>query len=232
MKEIIYYTHNELDEKINTIVQKQLSSIGLSIISVSLKPINFGNNIVLNLKPNAITMTKQILSGLEKSKADIIFFCEHDVLYHKSHFDFIPLRNDLFYYNTNNWRWEYPNDKLITYDHLKSLSGLCADRQLLLNHYKQRLELMKEKQLGEEKDPHWMRKMGYEPGTKSKKRGGSFDLAFEEWKSEYPNIDIRHGKTLTPSKTNITTYKHQPTGWNQTNLDSIPDWKLKVLFNL
>ena len=49
-------------------------------------------------------MFKQILAGLEALDTDIVFFCEHDVLYYPSHFDFRPLKKDVIYYNTNVWK--------------------------------------------------------------------------------------------------------------------------------
>jgi len=224
MKEIIYYTHNQLEEPIFSIVQKQLLEAKLPIISCSLKPINFGQNIVLDLEPGIITMLKQILAALNASIADIVFFAEHDVLYHPSHFDFTPVRNDIYYYNVNNWRWHYPNDKLITYDHLKSLSGLCVNRQLAIQHYKRRLDIVEAN--------GWQLKYGFEPGTKRRRIGGITNETCEEWKSEYPNIDIRHNGTLTPVKCNLRTFKHKPFNWQEITLNNIPGWDFKKMFNL
>ena len=86
-KGIIYYTDNQLREPIFSIVQELISLSGLPITSVSLLPLDFGDNFVLSLKPGYITMIKQIIKALEQSKADLVYFCEHDVLYPPSHFD-------------------------------------------------------------------------------------------------------------------------------------------------
>ena len=224
MKGIIYYTDNRLKEPIYSAVQKQLLSIGLPIVSVSLKPIEFGKNIVLNLEPGIITMTRQILTALEASESDMIFFAEHDVLYHSSHFDFTP--KDLFFYNTNVWRWDYPFNRLITYDHLKSLSGLCAKRELLINHYRKRLEFIKERGWNDtSQEPIWIRKIGHEPG---KSRSKLFERT-EEWKSEYPNIDIRHRGTITRRKCRLVDFKHPPVNWKKSTLN-ILGWNLVSLF--
>ncbi len=110
MKSIIYYTDNRLEEPMFSVVQKQILKAGLPIVSVSLKPIGFGQNIVLDLKPGITTLNKQILTGLQASTADYVFFCEHDVLYHPSHFDFTPSNDTISYYNTNVWSWDYPKD--------------------------------------------------------------------------------------------------------------------------
>ena len=218
MKSIIYYTDNRLDEKISLIAQKLILASKLPVVSCSLKPIDFGKNIVLDLEPSIITMFKQILTALENSTADIVFFCEHDVLYHKSHFKFTPPRDDTFYYNVNVWRWNFLQDRAITYDFVRSTSGLW---KLLVDHYRKRLKTIEENNLKDGRDPRWARKMGYEPS----------DIC-ENWKSEYPNIDIRHRGTITPHKTTLKEFKHKPDNWREKKIEEIKGWDLKKLFHL
>jgi len=233
-KGIIYYTHNELDKNIFELVQKRLKKMKLPIVSCSLQPINFGKNIVFQGKPGPVTMTKQILTALEHSNADIVFFCEHDVLYHKSHFDFIPPDKELFYYNLNTWRWSYPDDYAITYDKLTSLSNMCAYRKLALDHYWKRWKLIKKKEWDSEngREPYWIRRLGYEPGTKSKRQELIENKGCSFWRSIYPNIDLRHNKTMTRRKCTLNEFKHQPDNWQAIGIDQIPGWHLKKLFNL
>lgn len=234
-KGIIYYTDNRLPEKIYSIVQKHILMAKLPIVSISLKPINFGKNFVLPLTPNIVTMVKQIIKGLEESKADYVFFCEHDVLYPPSHFKFTPPRNDVFYYNANVWRWKYPKNLAIAYNRLICLSGLCVNREFTLAHYKKRLARIEEMHWDLDTvrhEPEWARKWGYEPGTKKIKRGGFSDDDFETWESEYPIIDIRHSRTFSPPKVTLDSFRHQPTGWREISLDKIEGWNLKKLFNL
>ena len=233
-KQIVFYTDNQLPDPICSVVRDQLAGYGIPIVSVSLKPIDFGTNYVVDLEPSYLTMVMQITRGLKESSARYVFFCEHDVLYPISHFDFVPERNDIFYYNDYVWRWEYPTDKAITYDRLFSLSSLCVNREFALDHYQKRLEAIKEKYLDRKQDgePDWARKMGYEPGTKTKKRGGFSDDNFETWRSVYPIIDIRHKGTFSPPKTNLSGFKHPPENWRETNISMIPGWNLKRLFNL
>jgi len=231
-KGIIYYTDNRLAEPILTIVQKQILKPGLPITSVSLKPINFGENTVLDLPPRYMTMVKQITTALEKSTEDYVFFCEHDVLYPLSHFDFTPPKDTIFYYNTNVWRWKYPDNLAIGYDSIISLSGLCVNRKFALDHYKRRLEkfhdLSRDKET--ERDPHWARKQGYEPGTKKVRQGGFSDDNYEIWRSSDPIVDIRHGRTFSPSKVTLDSFVHKPANWQETTLDKIHGWDLKELF--
>ena len=222
-KGIIYYTDNRLDEPIFSAVQKQILKAGLPVVSCSLKPLNFGKNIVLDLERGPATMVKQILTALEVSESPYIFFCEHDVLYHTSHFIFTPPDKNIFYYNTNVWRWDYQTDRVITHDHLCSLSGLCVSRNKALEHYKKRLAFIQKK--GFDKIPGgktgWARKMGYEPGKKTGEK-------IAEWGSEYPNIDIRHSKTMSPAKMTLDGFIHQPTGWREDVIGNLSGWNFNA----
>lgn len=229
-KSIIYYTHNRLDKDIMEKCQKQLLKTGLPIISVSLEPLKFGENIVIPGQSSIITMYNQIFTGLSQAQADTVFFCEHDVLYHESHFDFTPPKPDVYYYNVNVWRWRYLKNWFITYDHLVSLSGLCGNRDLLLEHYRRRLDLVATKGWEDGHNPGWARKMGHEPG-KPVSRGGVWDEPFEEYVSAYPNLDIRHGSNMTPEKMTLESFRRKPTGWREGTFDdAITGWERSELW--
>lgn len=233
-KGIIYYTDNRLRETIFSLVQKNILNSGLPIVSVSLKPIDFGKNIVLKLTPCYLTMIKQITRSLEASQSDYVFFCEHDCLYPVSHFDFTPLKDNVFYYNANVWRWKYPSNYAITYDRLISLSSLCVNRKFALDHYRKRLVKIKELKLDTDarREPLWARRWGYEPGTKKIRRGGFSDDDFETWRSKDPIIDVRHGKTFSQSKVTLDSFVHPPENFREITLDRIPGWDLKELIRL
>lgn len=231
-KGIIYYTDNNLSEPIFSTVQDLIKKAGLPIISVSLKPVNFGRNLTLNLKPSIVTMIKQITLALEASDADIVFFCEHDVLYPVSHFKFEPKKDNIYYYNNNIWRWKYPGNTAITYDRLICLSTLCVNRQFALAHYQSRLKKITELNLEavNSHEPLWARIWGYEPGTKKTKRGGFSDDDFEVWTSKEPVIDIRHSKTFSPPKVTLDSFKHPPVNFRQITIDKISGWDLNQIF--
>jgi len=214
-KGIVYYTDNQLNIKIAKACQGNLKKMGLPIVSVSLKPMNFGKNIYLPLKRGYLTMFKQILAGLEASDADIIFFCEHDVLYHKSHFDFVPPRKDVFYYNLNVWKWRYPERHFLRVDDCKQTSGLCAYRELLIEHYRKRIERVEKEGFN--------RNMGFEPGTHSPPTGVD-NYKAEGWESAYPNIDIRHQNNLTPNRWSKDKFRNQKytKGWKEAK--EVPGW--------
>ena len=233
-KGVIYYTDNRLGDPIFSTVQEYIKKSNLPIVSASLKPIDFGQNLSLNLDPCFITMIKQIVAALEASDAEVVFFCEHDVLYPTSHFEFEPAKDDIYYYNDNIWRWKYGDKEAITYDRLICLSTLCVNRKFALSHYKARLKKIEELDLKSKKgrEPLWARLWGYEPGTKKTKRGGFSDDDFETWTSKDPIIDIRHDKTFSPTKVTLDSFKHAPKNFQQTSLDKLPGWNLKQLFNL
>ncbi|MCX6702003.1 MAG: hypothetical protein NTX96_02285 [Candidatus Zambryskibacteria bacterium] len=152
-------------------------------------------------------MFKQILAGLEKSKSDIIFFAEHDVLYHPSHFKFTPSRKDIFYYNENRWRVDFKTGQALFF-YCPSTSGLCAYRDLLVEYYRNRVAKIEKE--------GYDHKEGYEPGLKTK--------TLEKWMSEYPNIDIRHGHNLTQSRWTQEEFRDKSTCLGWTMADEVPGW--------
>lgn len=233
----IYYTDFHCDPKILQICREQLKkSFNGEIISVSLnKPLDLGINLILQNEFRSYpTMCKQILMGLEASTADYVFFTEADILYHPSHFSFTPERDDIYYYNVNNYRWEYPKDRAITYEELTSLSSLCCNREIAIDHYKYRLRLIKRFNLDKirSREPRWARKFGYEPGTKKRRNGGVTNEEHIKRKSEFPNIDIRHPLTFSRPKVTLDSFKRQPTNFREVKLSEIPGWDLRKLFNL
>lgn len=173
-KTIVYYTDNTF--KLADVVRDNLLRMGIPIISVSHRPLDFGKNIVVgDIGRSFESIYKQILTGIENAKNGVIYLCEHDNIYHRSHFDFIPARTDTFYYNSNRWRLRLDDGKASYYDGIQAVSQLVAFKKVLLRHYRERQK----------------RKFKYhEPGLD---RG----YRYEEFASEYPNIDIRHKGTIT-----------------------------------
>ena len=233
---IIYYTDNRLDGNIiYQEAQKTVLASGLPIVSCSLKPIDLGMNIVLKDRVRSYpTMALQILTALEALETKYVFFAEHDVLYNKTHWDFVPPTDDIYYYNVNNYRWLFPDDYLITYSGLTSLSSLCCNRKLAIAHYKLRLDLIEKWGLDKirGREPRWARRFGYEPGTKKKRKGGVSDEEHIKRRSALPNIDIRHSLTFSRPKVSVEEFKHVPSDFQRTLITEIPGWDLRKLFNL
>jgi len=216
-KGVVYYTDNQIDEKMMTACQKQILR-GIKekhVVSVSLKPLDFGTNIHLPLERGYLAMFKQILAGLEASTADVIFLCEHDILYHPSYFDFIPPRKDAFYYNLNVWKVRIEDGHALKVDDCKQTSGLCAWRELLLEHYRKRVKRVEKE--------GYKRNMGFEPGTHSPPVGIDSYKA-ESWMSKYPNIDIRHDRNLTANRWRKDQFRNQKYTIGWTESDEVPGW--------
>ena len=216
-KGIIYYTDNQLNVRVAKAVQRRLEKIGLPIVSSSLKPMMFGENIHMGRKRGVLTMFVQILSALEHSESDIVFFCEHDVLYHSSHFEFTPPEKDRFYYNRNVWKLDAKTGKALHYE-ASQVSGIAVYRETALAHYRKRVEMVK-------KNGYSM-KMGYEPGTHNRPERVD-DLKSETWMSPFPNVDVRHDNNLSPTRWKKDQFRNQKytRGWKEGDSDSIPGWK-------
>ncbi len=205
-KGIIYYTDNKLNLKVARAVQKQIRSIGLPIVSATLKPMDkMGKNIHLPLERGYLTMFKQILAALESSDAEIVYFCEHDVLYHPSHFEFTPPSKEKFYYN-HNW-WKVGSDDRVVHWDADQVSGLCVYRETALEFYRERVASFDEASFNRKFEP----------------MSGETSIA---WESEFPNIDIRHDNNLTKSKWFIDDFRDKSTAINfeESTIDQVPGW--------
>ena len=113
MKKILYYTDNNIDSDIQQKCIKQLLKANIPIVSVSWKPMDLGTNIVVGEgHPRSDeTIFWQITTGAMECLNDIVYLAEHDVLYHPSHFDFVPKKKGVLYYNTNRYRWRLSDNK-------------------------------------------------------------------------------------------------------------------------
>lgn len=184
---------------------------------MTLAPIreDFGTHVVLPLERGVLSMFRQILAGLEKLKdVDVVFLCEHDCLYSRSHFDFEPEKADVFYYNQNVWQLRSSDGHALHYPCSKT-SGLCASRDLLIKHYRKRVSRV---------EAHgFTRAMGFEPGTHNRTERVD-DYTAETWMSAVPNIDIRHETNLTESRWHKSEFRNQKytEGWVEG--DTVPGW--------
>lgn len=204
-KTLIYYTCNTHEPEIDDLARKYLSKIDLPIISVSLnKEIDFGDKrIVLYGERSPLMMHKQMVKGLELCDAEYAFMVESDVLYHPSHFEFTPKRNDTYYFNVNVWKQRWPDKYFVKTDNSQQVSGMVADRNLLLEYYTKRVPEIEKKGF----DRH------YEPRNPR-----------ENYESEVPLICIRHSMNLTRSKWSPLDYRNKEyaRGWKEAT--KVPGW--------
>lgn len=219
-KSAIFYTDNRLEESFAKRFREQIL-VGMKekhIVSSSLKPMDFGRkNVVIKQEPSPLTMFMQILAALEESDGDVVFFLEHDVLYHPKHFDFIPPKKDVFYYNTNVWKVR--DDGLaVRVDDCRQTSGLVAYKDLLIEHYKTRILMVQ--------NYGFTRKMGYEPGTHNREERVD-DYSSETYSAQYPNLDIRHGNNLTQSRWSRDEFRNAKytEGWQESRIEDIKGWE-------
>jgi len=183
-KAILYYTGNRHPPEIEQACRDQLDLArgDIPVWCVSRLRTDYGDHqIIIPGSPGPLQIHRQILAGLYEIRCDVVFLAENDVLYHPSHFAFEPGRPDRFYYNTNVWRVRYDDGFSVWTDDLQQTSGLCADVNLMWRYYRVRVEQIEQNGF----DRH------FEPGPKT----GLWRT--ENWRSEYPNLDIRHGATWT-----------------------------------
>jgi len=114
---------------------------------------------------------------------------------------------------------------------------MTCNRKLALEHYQKRLKRILESAFDKEDgigkmQPVWVRALGYEPGTKKKRVGGFSNDLSDKFRSVRPNVDIRHGRTLSNPKVHLENFTHQPTGWQEKNLRYIENFQLKEMFNI
>lgn len=208
-KGIIFFTDNRLNLKIAHAVQNQLKKIGLPIVSSSLKPMTFGDkNVVIDAERGYHTYFKQIVAALEASKAEIVFFCEHDVLYPPSHFEFTPPRKDVFYYN-HNWIKVRTTDGFAVHWDADQVSGLVCYRELALAHYTKILESFNRDTFDRK----------FEPGS---------GVNSESWMSKDTYVDIRHGQNLTKEKWSLADFRDKTTAKNFKEVEC-PKWAKDIL---
>lgn len=223
-REIIYYTDCKLEDKsFMRKARKTVEASGLPILTISLNhSVNLGRNVILRGKRSQNMLFAQLLLGLLISEADYVFFCEHDVLYHPSHFEFTPPSPDKYYYNNNVYKYRLSDRKVVGYD-CHWLSQLCASRKLLIDHYAKRFRQMAN---GNESG-------GYEPGTGKSRKIES--TGYELWESKFPNIDIRHGKNWTGVKRmDPSEFRDKSTCQNFKSLsvEDVPGWDTEFLLSI
>lgn len=223
-KEIIFYTDPSLRNKqLRAWTKETLKASGLPIVTVSLrKPVDLGRNMIVHGYRSHTTLYTQILLGLLVSDADYVFFCEHDCLYHPSHFDFTPPTDDRYYYNNNVYKYRLADRKVVGYD-CNWLSQLCANRKLLIDHYTNRFRMI----------ASGKRAYGYEPGTGQSRKIEK--TGFERWESKYPNIDVRHGHNWTGVKRmDPSEFRDKSTCQNfrEIKVEDLKGWDPELLLSL
>lgn len=213
---IVYYSDNRPDARLLDAVRHTIDASALPIVAVTLQPIDWpaSQNIVLPLERGYLTMFRQILAGLEALDTEIAFFAEHDVLYSAEHFTFRPPRADAYFYNLSWWKVDARTGHALTYT-AKQTSQLCADRALLVAHYRERVRRVEAE--------GFSRAMGFEPGSHGRPQRVD-DVPSATWRSAVPNIDVRHDTNLTPSRWKQDQFKDPRSCQDWQEADRVPGW--------
>lgn len=218
-KGIVYYSDNRPDRAILDASRRSIAASGLPIAAVTIGQgcadwDEAAVHLHLPWERGYLTMFRQILAGLEALDTEIAFLCEHDVLYHPSHFEFTPPSDAAYFYNLHVWKVDAASGRAVTYQ-TKQTSGLCANRQLLVRHYRERIRRVEAE--------GFSRRMGFEPGSHSRKERVD-DVPSDVWRSACPNLDIRHDRNLTESRWSPSQFRDPRNcqGWQEA--DTVPGW--------
>lgn len=215
IKAAIYYTDSQLDDTIATTVRSQLSKAFTGeIIASSLEYLDFGTVRMHLQQPRGyLTMFKQILACLDSTDADVVYFCEHDVLYPPEHFEFTPPDPNKFYYDLN-W-WKVRKDGLAVHWDAVQVSGLVCYRKLARKYYASRVA-------------------SFDPESFDRKFEPTTNTEYETFWASVPHIDIRHNHNLTYNKWKLEHFRDKTTAINfqETTLDKIPGWDNNMLRNI
>ena len=211
---LIYYTDNCLDETIANFCRKNIleAADGKPIISVSQKPLDFGENICVgDIGRNHLSIFKQILVGTQSVKTKYVALVEHDCLYTKEHFNWTPHKDYKFFYNTNHWIVNWKTGEYLNMGRRKVLSQMICDRELLLKGLNDKISML---EIGAKilKGQSGACEFGvisnnlqydeYEHYYNILKSAGK-DLGSysdESFSTVNPNLDIRHGHNFTGNK--------------------------------
>jgi hypothetical protein len=138
----IYYTANIIPQTFAENIRQQiLSAIGdMPLISVSQKPVDFGENICVgNIGQTHLNIYRQMLIGAKAAQTDYVAMCEDDTLYTPEHFtSFLP-DLDTFAYDINRWRL-YTWRSFFSYTERVVASMMIAPRKKLVEALEERFE--------------------------------------------------------------------------------------------
>ena len=143
---IIYYTDNTLPEGLETTVQQQLvlSAEGKPIISVSQKPLTFGENICLgDIGRSHLSIYRQMLAGGEAADTEWIGLAEHDCMYTPEHWNFVPSDKGIFWYNINHYFVNTATGEY-SFQRRRVLSMLICARDIFLRAVREKVWMLEQ----------------------------------------------------------------------------------------
>lgn len=138
---ILYYTGSVLKEPFATKLRDVLwqAKGDYPLISISKKPLDFGQNIVVDFPRSIVSIYRQILVGAKAASTDFVAFAEDDCLYTKEHFNSFRPKMDEFGYDMGKWSiytWTNPPVYSIK-DRISSCTAI-SPRKLLIEALEER----------------------------------------------------------------------------------------------
>jgi len=104
---LIYYSANSLPENVAVNFRRELLNVTTNvfpIISVTQKPVDFGNNIcVSEIGQSYYNLYKQMHIGVQAAKTKYVATVEDDTLYTMEHFAYRPSSDGIISYNKSMW---------------------------------------------------------------------------------------------------------------------------------
>ena len=131
---LIYYTDHTLESEFEKRCQEELikAAQGKRIISISQKPMTFGDNICLGeIGRSHLSLFKQALAGVKEAKTKYVAMVEHDCMYTPEHFEWIPPDDKVFWYNINHWFVQLETG-VYSYQRRKPMSQLICTREMFI----------------------------------------------------------------------------------------------------
>jgi hypothetical protein len=188
---VVYYTANVLSEPfVSNTKKKLLEAIGgLPLISVSKKPMDFGQNICVGDTPrNHIWTYRQALIGAKAAKTKYIALAEDDIFYSSEHFTRHTPTPDTFAYNGNVWSLFTWGTPIFSWRSRRALHSLLCERGLFIDT----IDELFTKYPNDDEFP--VHRLG-EPG-RYEHRQGTTPRKTEMFPANVPNIAVSHPEAI------------------------------------
>lgn len=138
---VIYYTANKNSDYFTRNTQKQLLKVkgDIPLISVSQKPIDFGENICVgDIGYTSLNIYRQALIGAKAAKTKYIAMAEDDVFYSPDHFIHVPTTRN-FWYNMNvQTIYTWNKEKTSIYKNRRVLHSMLCEKELFIDAMEER----------------------------------------------------------------------------------------------
>ncbi|HAX98433.1 MAG TPA: hypothetical protein DCY12_05995 [Candidatus Atribacteria bacterium] len=137
---IIYLTANLLPEPFVEFTRQALINVigNTPVVSVSRKPINFGENIIDDGEKSLDNIYRQMLRAAKVAKTKYVAMAEDDTLYPETHFRFYRPADDTFGYNKNRMSLFTWGEPMYHWRNRLSNCTLIAPRELLIEALEER----------------------------------------------------------------------------------------------